>query len=283
MSEFDSDNKSDPKSDNPEIYQISKTGNGYHLSRRDFVKIAGAVIATTTVGCDQIESAIQPPTETVPPSKTPLPPTKTLTPTKTSTPTKTATATITPTATPCSVEATTATQGINVRIGPGTQFYSLGSLPANAKVRIIGLLNDESWVHVVVDLSYFPNLQNAPIAKGGTVKEIDAWIKTSTLDFVEGSLACLPIHRPEPTPTDLPNKSPTGEKGIKYSYTDPYGNVKTYTLPCGSPIPNGAICTCNCVSLCSCVSYVAPTATKKPKGGGGTICTCDLVTYWYPN
>lgn len=53
----------------------------------------------------------------------------------------------------------------------------------------------------------------------------------------------------------------------------------TYTLPCGSPIPAGAVCTCNCVTAppiesCSC----------------DTVCTCDTVCscvgashYWYPN
>jgi hypothetical protein len=43
----------------------------------------------------------------------------------------------------------------------------------------------------------------------------------------------------------------------------------TYTLPCGSPIPAGAVCTCNCVpgTGCPCVNYSS--------GGGGH--------YWYPN
>ncbi len=38
----------------------------------------------------------------------------------------------------------------------------------------------------------------------------------------------------------------------------------TYSLPCGSPIPPGAECTCNCVS-----------GTRSSGGGGGG--------YWYPN
>jgi WD40 repeat protein len=46
----------------------------------------------------------------------------------------------------------------------------------------------------------------------------------------------------------------------------------TYTMPCGSPIPAGAVCTCNCVpgSVCSCVS---------------NVCSCVSYSthYWHPN
>jgi hypothetical protein len=62
------------------------------------------------------------------------------------------------------------------------------------------------------------------------------------------------------------------------------GTVTTFTLPCGSPIPAGAVCICNCVAapvydvvrtICTC----------------NLVCTCDTVTtgttytytYWYPN
>lgn len=62
------------------------------------------------------------------------------------------------------------------------------------------------------------------------------------------------------------------------------GTVTTQTLPCGSPLPAGAVCVCNCVAI------PVGSATR-------TICTCDLVctcdtvststtytyTYWYPN
>jgi len=39
------------------------------------------------------------------------------------------------------------------------------------------------------------------------------------------------------------------------------------TVPCGTPLPSGAVCTCNCVPGCTCVSDA---------GGCGTV-------YWYPN
>jgi hypothetical protein len=44
----------------------------------------------------------------------------------------------------------------------------------------------------------------------------------------------------------------------------------THSVPCGSPVPAGAVCTCNCVpgTGCPCVSNT-----------GG----CGVVTYYYPN
>ncbi|MHB0875949.1 MAG: WD40 repeat domain-containing protein [Anaerolineae bacterium] len=66
------------------------------------------------------------------------------------------------------------------------------------------------------------------------------------------------------------------------------GGSVTYTLPCGSAMPAGAVCVCNCVAgsapacgtvgdsgSCSCDTYAAP-------------CDCDSYTsggshYWYPN
>ncbi len=54
------------------------------------------------------------------------------------------------------------------------------------------------------------------------------------------------------------------------------GRTITYTLPCGAPIPPGAVCVCNCVagSGCACVSY--------------NPCSCvgyspPVYHYWYPN
>ena len=59
---------------------------------------------------------------------------------------------------------------------------------------------------------------------------------------------------------------------IVYEETNDAGETFTYTLSCGSPIPPGAVCTCNCVSggsvpPCSCVGH---------SGSGGSH-------YWYPN
>lgn len=60
----------------------------------------------------------------------------------------------------------------------------------------------------------------------------------------------------------------------RYEYTNQYGQRTSSTLPCGSPIPPGAICTCNCV----------PGAISIPKisTGGGTICTCNKICTCVP-
>ncbi|MBX3278400.1 MAG: hypothetical protein KF868_10400 [Acidobacteria bacterium] len=73
----------------------------------------------------------------------------------------------------------------------------------------------------------------------------------------------------------------TEVKGITYNvYDQVTGRTVTYTLPCGSPIPPGAVCTCNCVPG----TYRVPTYS----GGGGvrrtgrTICTCNRVCTCIP-
>jgi len=46
--------------------------------------------------------------------------------------------------------------------------------------------------------------------------------------------------------------------GLTYSIKDETGQTVTYTLPCGSPIPAGATCACNCVPgklSCTCLSH----------------------------
>jgi WD40 repeat protein len=86
--------------------------------------------------------------------------------------------------------------------------------------------------------------------------------------------------------------------GVTYKSQNQAGETTTFTLPCGSPIPAGAVCVCNCV----------PGSLSMPTGHTqqftGTVCTCDLictcntvctcqsvggggggyyVSYWYPN
>ena len=92
-------------------------------------------------------------------------------------------------------------------------------------------------------------------------------------------------------PVDL-NEMKDDTKGIEVTGTDPVsGKTITYTLPCGAPIPAGAVCTCNCVAgtVCSCVGYNPCTCV------GHISCTCvghiscscvgHVVTthYWHPN
>ena len=96
-------------------------------------------------------------------------------------------------------------------------------------------------------------------------------------------------------------------QGVQYKSVNQYGQTITYTLPCGSPIPAGAVCICNCVpgsltmpahhtqsfsptgvctcdlvctcqSVCSCVSVCTCQAVGSPGGSGGYG-----GHYWYPN
>jgi WD40 repeat protein len=89
--------------------------------------------------------------------------------------------------------------------------------------------------------------------------------------------------------------------GVTYiSHDKVTGQTITYTLPCGSPIPPGSTCVCNCVpgryepapvpaskTPAASPSYPSyPTYSSSPSTGG-TICTCDKVctcvpVYQYP-
>ncbi len=69
-----------------------------------------------------------------------------------------------------------------------------------------------------------------------------------------------------------PAATPDTVRGIAYTVQG-----LTYTLPCGSPLPAGAACTCNCVPG----AYRAP-AAGPVGGGGGSYCTCNKVCYCVP-
>ena len=100
-------------------------------------------------------TATAPPTNTTAPTVT-APPTNTPAPTSTGTPAPTETLAPTappapPTATPPPPEVTAvviASQGVNVRSGPGTSFQPIGSLPTGAQVQVIGRSGDAGWIQV---------------------------------------------------------------------------------------------------------------------------------------
>ncbi len=97
-------------------------------------------------------------TPTPEPSATPAPtstgtsvPTSTAAPTDTPRPSATAAP---PTATPAPPQVTAiviASQGVNVRSGPGTTFQPIGSLPTGAQVAVIGRSGDAGWIQVRLD------------------------------------------------------------------------------------------------------------------------------------
>jgi hypothetical protein len=57
------------------------------------------------------------------------------------------------------------------------------------------------------------------------------------------------------------------------------GQTLTYTLPCGLPIPPGAICTCNCVPGSVGPSPAIPRGGATRDGGRSCVpvCTCMAV------
>jgi WD40 repeat protein len=68
--------------------------------------------------------------------------------------------------------------------------------------------------------------------------------------------------------------TPDTVKGATVHMQNEYGQTITYTLPCGSPIPDGATCVCNCVpgsvKTCTCQS-VGTRCSCVP------VCTCQAV------
>jgi hypothetical protein len=60
-------------------------------------------------------------------------------------------------------------------------------------------------------------------------------------------------------------------EGVTYEVETASGETVEYTMPCGAPIPAGAVCVCNCVAG----SYTPPCSCDGHTSGGGGH-------YWYP-
>lgn len=82
-----------------------------------------------------------------------------------------------------------------------------------------------------------------------------------------------------------PTATPADQEANTYQVTDASGVTRTYVLPCGSPIPAGAVCTCNCIpgtyQVPTRVPTARPTTPSRPRSGG-TICTCNKVCTCIP-
>jgi WD40 repeat protein len=62
-----------------------------------------------------------------------------------------------------------------------------------------------------------------------------------------------------------PASTPSSSKGITYTLREEVtGRTITFTLPCGSPIPQGAVCLCNCVPGAQGYYTAPPTYTRQP-------------------
>ncbi len=82
-----------------------------------------------------------------------------------------------------------------------------------------------------------------------------------------------------------PNATAKDSSAVTFKQTDASGITRTYTLPCGSAVPAGAVCTCNCIpglqvnqptqkmptATCTCVSNV-----------GGGSCSCNKICTCIP-
>lgn len=243
----------------PEVFAVIKEASEIKFSRRDFLQISTAAAAASVV-----LAACGP--ESVPSTSTPAP-TQTKAPTATTTPTPTRTRTPTQTSTPTPLPTAIVKSSANVRFGPGTDTRIIGALAARDEVIVIGRNDDGSWLRIQQE------------------DGVDGWIKATLVDFTAIPIDDLRVVTPIPTPTPLPGqpgKTGRGQTGIDYTFTDEFGTTYTYTMPCGSPLPPGAKCVCDCVTVpsCSCDGYVAPKQCTCD-----TVCTCDKQGghYWYPN
>jgi hypothetical protein len=287
----------------PQVYAAYKDSNGWQFSRREFLAAAGvAAVAVAAASCTASE-AITPtpvPTETPLPTDTPEPtntatPANTATPTPTKTPTRTPTQvnTPTPTATPALPKAqfvSDVTIPDGTVMEPGYTFTktwrvkNIGAIDWGAKTKFVfakgtqmsgtsptevGNVKPGATTDISVDMT-------APSASG---KYTGLWqlvagngssiLSVSVVIFVAS-----------------PDSLAPGQEGVTISYQG-----RTMTLACGSPIPAGWVCTCNCVTapavctcdqVCTCDGHTACTCDQ--------VCTCDSVCtcqgyghYWHPN
>jgi uncharacterized protein YraI len=273
------------------VFAVHKDADEFVFTRRTFLQAAGAAAAALTLtSCDGAiaipgsgvtASAVSSETSESPTaSHTPeLTTTETLEPTATLKPTGTPTKLPpTPTATPLPMCEVTSAQ-INLRAGPGTAHTIVTTLKKGDKVAVLGRLNDSTWLKV------------------STAADKTGWLAASLVKC-QSDLKTIPVERNVPTaaapprattapqaqatdvpvPAGVPGNVEAGQTGIEYSA---YG--QTFTLPCGSPLPEGAICTCNCVTApsCSCVGHTACSCDEVCTCD--TVCTCQGDHYWYPN
>ena len=276
----------------PQVFAVTKDLNGWRFSRRDFLVAAGgtvaAVAAGAAAGCQGLEETatpmMAPPTvtDTLAPTKAPtLPPTDTptATPTRTPTPTKTPTPirTPTPTATP-TPPLPLARFVADVTVPDGTIMQPGQSFTKTWRVENSGVL---PWGEAT-QLVFSGGVQMgaaSPVAVGnvapGDTADISADMVAPAesgkhtglwrLQAADGTaMMTLSVNIVIEAPPGQPGEVPPGETGINFK--GPGG--ETRWMPCGSPIPPGWTCSCNCVTGCSCVGH----------------CSCDSQGshYWYP-
>lgn len=266
----------------PQVYAVRRDRQGITFSRRDFLVVATAAVAATGLsGCGEAAPASTP---------TALP-TATLTPMPTLSPQQASEACKNIKAHRAGVEALAISLDGKLLVsggGPYDRAIKVWSLPDGAlqttltghKGTVIALAISPDGKLLAFesnnDVKLWAPPDRAPRATltGHTSSVSTLAISPDGKLLASGSgdgtirLWTLPDGNAVGCLLDL--AALTGEiKGATYEAKDASGKAATYTLPCGSAIPTGAVCTCNCVGLtgsCSCVGHLS----------SGTH-------YWYPN
>jgi hypothetical protein len=303
----------------PHVYAVERDVNGWRFSRRKFLAATGSAAAALVAGAagcsgsEEVEEAAPP--DTVPPGDTPVP-TDTLIPTHASPPTDTAVPSDTPEPTdtlipvdapeaedtPTPGETSTPTETATPQL-PQAQFVADVTVPDGTamtpgesftktwRVKNSGAIPWGEGTQLVF-ASGARMGAISPVAVGdlapGAITEISVDMTAPeesgeqtgrwSLKSADGT-AMLTLTVVIAVNPGEPGEVPPGETGI--NMTGPGG--ETRTMPCGSTIPPGWTCTCNCVTVpatCSCDGHC--TCDR--------VCTCDGVCtceghghYWYPN
>ncbi len=127
----------------------------------------------------------------------------------------------------------------------------------------------------------FPSTADTSVTRSDEagVKVISADRKLIAIGNKEGQIAV--VHQSSgllwkilSDPTLSPPEAPAGMTN-KYTRVDSYGHKRTFTQPCGAPLPPGAICTCDCVAT----SSPAPVHSS---GITESHCTCNQICTCVP-
>jgi hypothetical protein len=269
------------REDSPEVFAVTKDVRGWHFNRRDFLAVAGGVAAAAALsnvtGC---KPATPTPRPTDTPTSTP-PPTPTSTPTPTRTPTPTNTPTCTPTPVPPEAEYVA-----DVTIPDGTYVEPVQPFTKTWRVRNCGPVDWGSGTHLVFSSGrQMGGVSPTPVedASPGDVVDVSVdmvapaqlgsyaarWVLVGGggTEMLILSVAIVTGHTQAPE---------TGTNWTRIQFgTDE--QATHFYIPCGSQIPDGAVCACDCV-------FVAPPCgTYSPLCSCYPVCTCVAETYWYPN
>lgn len=333
----------------PQIFTVQKDLAGWQFSRRDFLAAAGAVTAAAVTGCAAPQE-LSPATGVIPPSNTPEPVmviTKTPEPTNTAvpkatkaptqTPTKAATKTPAPTKTP--TKAATKTPTPSPTPAPLAQFVEDVTIPDNTIIEP-GATFTKTWRiknsgHIAWGDGVTLAFKAGDQLGGESPIDVPDVSPGDTIDIsVELTAPAEPgIYKGEWSLRTADNFSLTsawvvigvastqaiapGTEGIQFQAPGLDGAIHTFTLPCGSPIPAGAVCVCNCVAADlpgipgdtppdqEGINFIGPSGEKRTMPCGSPIpdgwtCSCNCVApvcscvghcscnaegshYWYPN